>query len=375
MRIAISCITDIAKSGPWQVIRNLIDQLKQLDRNNEYVLYVEKTYCEDFGDLPANFRIRRAAISATQPVLNLLWHSVILPLRLIADRVDIVHIPWASAPLLVKVRPTILTIHDLIEYRIRTHYSRSRMVYRKAVLPWSTKAASAIIAPSEYTKREITRILNTPENKVHVVYNGVNSRFRKMDTPECKTLVKKRTGISGPFILYVGQIYHPNKNLVRLLHAYKRIKSGVGIPHKMIMIGRPHASAHVVTGTAKDLGLLGDVVFTGYLPDEDLPYFYNGADIFVYPSLFEGFGIPPLEAMACGCPVISSNTSSLTEVVGEAGILVDPESVEDITGAMIEVLSNAERRKTMIQNGFQQVQKFSWQRSARALLTIYEGLK
>lgn len=375
MRIAISLVMDAAKSGGWQVMNNIINVLKKIDKKNEYILYVENTYNNDLGSLPNNFHIVRTSINANLPLLNILWHTFILPVRIMKDKVDILHLPSHSLSLLFKVKPTILTILDLTEYRLKNHYSKSRMLYRKVMLPISSKLADKIIAISEYTKEEIIRIFKIRPQKILVVYNAANSRYKPIDKAQCKEFLRKKYKIGFPFILYVGQIQHPNKNIVRLLRAFSKIKSDFRVTHKLVLVGKSHPSANIVYQTVDELHLNKDVFFTGYIPDEDLPYFYNAASLFVYPSLYEGFGIPVTEAMACGCPVIASDTSSLPEVAGDAGILIDPNNIDEIAKAIIEVLNNSIKREEMIQKGFKQIKKFSWEDSAKKYIEICEGFK
>ena len=372
MRIAISTVLDSAKSGVWHVVKNIIEQLKEIDKRNEYLIYTEKNYKDDFGKMPNNFHILRTSISASQPILNILWHSFILPLQLVKDRINVLHLPWHSAALLIKIRPVVLTIHDLTEYRLSTHYSRSRRLYRKIMLPISSRLADRIIAVSEYTKSDIVRFLRVSSSKIDVVSNAPSSRFKPLSVTEYKSVLKNKYGIAEPFILYVGQIQHPNKNLVRLLRAFCKIGSDFGVHHKLVLCGKKHPSADIVYRTVNELHLKKDVIFTGYVPDEDLPYFYNNADLFVYPSLFEGFGIPPLEALSCGTPVIASNTSSLPEVIGNAGILVNPYDVDEIASSMIKVLRDETLQDKMRQKGLKQAEKFSWRKTAIMTLEAYK---
>ena len=372
MRIAISLVMDAAKSGAWQVMNNIINVLKKIDKKNEYILYVENTYNNDLGSLPNNFYIVRTSINTNLPLLNILWHTFILPVRIMKDKVDILHIPSHSLSLLFKVKPTILTILDLTEYRLKNHYSKSRMLYRKIMLPISSKLADKIIAISEYTEEEIIRIFKIRPQKILVIYNAANSRYKPIDKAQCKEFLRKKYKIDSPFILYVGQIQHPNKNIVRLLRAFSKIKSDFRETHKLVLVGKSHPSANIVYQTVDELHLNKDVFFTGYIPDEDLPYFYNAADLFIYISLFEGFGIPLLEALSCGTPVIASRSSSLPEVIGQGGILVNPFNEEEIAASIYEVLSDKHLQKRLQREGIKRAKMFSWGKSAAELLGVYE---
>lgn len=374
MRIAISTVMDSAKSGAWQVIKNIILELKNIDQTNQYLIFVEKTYTEDFGKLPDNFKIVRAPITAKQPILNILWHGFVLPFLIIKFKVDLLHLPWHSVAFFIKTKPTILTIHDITEYRLPNHYSKFRVLYRKIMLPVSSRLADKIIAVSEYTKNDVNKFLKVPKDKIDVVYNASNKRYVLLDKLKSKEYIFSKYGIDGDFILYVGQIQHPNKNLIPLLQAYNNMKSAGKLKHKLVLVGKKHHTGNIVYETVKELNLDKDVKFTGYVPDDDLPYFYNSADLFIYPSLFEGFGIPVIEAMSCGCPVITSNTSSLPEVAGDAGILINTNDVAEITKSMA-ILNNPTKKDEMIKKGFERIKMFSWKNSAIKLLNIYECFK
>ena len=370
MRIAVSCVMDVAKSGAWQVMKNILLSLKESDRDNEYVLYAERTYRDEFGELPHNFRLVRTSITAAQPLLNILWHGFVLPFLLIRDNIDVLYLPWHSAALLIKTRPVVFTIHDLTEYRLPGHYSGLRMIYRKCMLPLSSRLVDKIVAVSEYTRSDIVKFLGVQPAKIEVVPNGVSPR-RETDTGGSVRL-KENYSVARPYILYVGQIQHPNKNLLRLLAAFKKIRPSLPPGFKLVLAGRDHLSAGVVHEAARRLKIKDDVVFTGYVSDDDLPCLYRSAELFVYPSLFEGFGIPPLEAMAYGCPVIASRAGALPEVVGDAGVLVDPADHQALADVMIRVLNDPPQRAEMVRRGLKQAERFSWKDSAMKMRSIFE---
>jgi glycosyltransferase involved in cell wall biosynthesis len=372
---------DVAKSGAWQVTRNIILNLKEQDKLNEYVIYTEKTYADDFGPLPHNFRTVRSSITARQPFLNILWHAFILPFLLIRDRADVLYLPWHAAALVIKTRPVVLTIHDLTEYKLPRHYSRLRMLYRKLMIPLSSRLADRIVAVSHYTKADIVKFLHVPAAKVEVVYNAVtDGHFDQVneapsaDPGRDMAALRSKYGIESPYLLYVGQIQHPNKNLLQLVRAFNVLKAECRLPHRLVIAGKAHISAGPIFQEVLDLGLKGDVVFPGYIPDADLPGLYRSADVFIYMSLFEGFGIPPLEAMYHGCPVITSNTTSLPEVVGDAGVLVDPSDLRVLVNAVKKVLNDPERRADMVRKGKLRAASFSWKDSAAKMRAIFESL-
>jgi len=375
MRIAISTVMDSAKSGAWQVIKNIIFELKNIDKSNQYIIFVEKTYNGGFGVLPENFTLIKAPITAKQPILNIIWHGFILPLLLIRYRIDILHLPWHSVAFFIKTRPTVLTIPDLTEYELSGHYSKSRVIYRKMMLLVSPRLADRIITVSKYSKKKIINFLKIPPQKISVVYHAANPRYVILDKQNARKHIKNIYKVDFPFILYVGQIQHPNKNLVRLINAFNILKADCAIAHRLVLVGKKHHTGDIVYETVDKLGLKQDVIFTGYIPDEDLPYFYNAASLFVYPSLYEGFGLPVLEAMACGCLVVSSDIEIFREITGDAVILVSPKNVNGIAEAMADALIYPVKRDKMIQDGLFQAGRYSWRKSSEQILSLYKAVK
>lgn len=374
MRIAISCITDAARSGHWQYLRNTVRELQGLDRHNEYLLFVGKDYRDDFGVLSPLFRVLPVPFGPEQPLANIAWHALVLPRILLREGVDLLHLPWSTAPLPFPVVPTVFTIHDLIEFNLPGAYSASRMAYRRMTVPLSARKADHITTPSQSTKEDIIRLLGVQGGKITVIPNGVHPRFHPLDRDSCKRQVAQRLGLIEPFILYVGQIMHPHKNLVRLIQAFDRIKGEYSLPHRLLLAGKCHRSASPVLEAARQARHASHIIFTGYVADDDLALLYNAADLFVYPSLFEGFGIPLLEAMASGCPVVTSNRSSLSEVAGDSGFLINPEDEWSIMKGIAAVLKDESLRKELIRKGLTRALTFSWEDSTRRLLAVYKGL-
>jgi len=370
MRIAISTIADSAKAGSWQVIKNTILELKLFDRKNEYIIFVEKTYKDDFGDLPSNFIIKRVAITARQPILNIVWHGFILPFLLVLSKVNVLYLPWHSAAFIIKTKPTVVNILDLREYRFSNSYDKLRMLYRKTLLPISSRLSDKIITISEHAKKDIIRYLNAEEAKIEVIYCAPNKRYQLLDKVICGEYLKNKFSIFGDFILFVGQIRDPNKNIMAIINAFNKIRQKVHKKYKLVLVGKIDSSCRPILKVVEDLGLERDIVFTGYVDDEDLPYFYNAATIFLFPSLAEGFGIPVVEAMACGCPVLTSLNSAMSEIAKDAAVLVNPNCVDDIADNAISVLSDSVKRQTMAKNGVEQIKEFCWKRSAEQTLNV-----
>jgi len=238
------------------------------------------------------------------------------------------------------------------------------------MMPRFLQAADTVIAVSECTKRDAVRLYGLDEAKIRVICEGVNSRFRPA-SPEAMAVAWARYGLPERYILCVGTI-EPRKNLNTLMEAFATLKvRPATCDLRLVIVGKKGWLYKGFFRRLRELGLEGEVVFPGFVPDEDLPALYSAAELFVFPSLYEGFGLPPLEAMACGTPVIASNTSSVPEVVGEAGILVEPRDVRVLAGAMERVLMDEGKQREMRDKGLQQAARFSWERAARETLQVY----
>jgi len=285
--------------------------------------------------------------------------------------VDLFHATEHLLPPLSSIR-TVFTLHDLIFlFHPETHKPLNRW-FLTLMMPRFLQAADAIIAVSECTKRDAIRFYNIPEEKITVIYEGVSSRFRPAD-PKTVQAIQDKYGLPERFILYVGTI-EPRKNLTALLEAYAELRRRLEPPPGLVFTGKKGWLYEGFFRRLRELGLEDKVTFTGYVPDEDLPALYSAATVFAFPSLYEGFGLPPLEAMACGTPVITSSASSLPEVVGEAGILVDPYDVGGLVRAMKRVLMDEGKRKEMRGKGLRQAARFSWEKTARETLKVYRSM-
>jgi glycosyltransferase involved in cell wall biosynthesis len=266
---------------------------------------------------------------------------------------------------------TVFTLHDLIfRFYPEMHKPLNRW-FLTLMMPRFLQAADAVVAVSECTKRDAVQTYGLDEAKIRVIYEGVNPRFRR-SPPDVISAVRRKYDLPARFILSVGTI-EPRKNLTSLLEAYRALRDG-GSEFKLVIVGKKGWLYEGFFRKLYELGLEQEVIFPGFVPDEDLPAVYSAAGLFVFPSLYEGFGLPVLEALACGVPVISSNTSSLPEVTGEAALLVDPKSVEALTRAMRDVLDNKELRDELRAKGPRQAAKFTWEATARSTWGVYRDV-
>lgn len=373
VRIGITTLTDSARSGTWTTLKNLIKELKVLDTKNEYVIYVDKTYDNTFGVLPLNYKLQKVNIKVSQSLKVIFWHMFILPFMARIQKLDVLYIPAHNIPIFIQTVPTLFTIQDLNEYLIPNHYGKLRTFYRKLIIPISSRNADRIIAVSNYTRKKIESILSITPDKILVVYHGIDKdKFSKKESQKNVNTLLHRYKIKRPFILYVGQIKHPNKNLINLIKSYNIFKQKTNLTHSLVLSGKLHRSSKCILEEAARSLYKEKIIFTGYIHKDLLPDLYNLADLFVYIPHSEGFGLPVLEAMSCGVPVISSNTSCFPEIIGDAGILVDPNNITQIADAIAHLIEDMELRNRIIDSGYEKAKHFSWRDSAVKMLGLFE---
>jgi glycosyltransferase involved in cell wall biosynthesis len=306
-------------------------------------------------------------------VKNILWHQGTLVALARQFGLDVLHIPSYRRLLWRKPCALVATIHDLAPFHVSGKYDAARMFYGKVVVRHLARRQDAIIAISTNTARDVERFFGIPMARQTVVLNGIDhGRFSPGNPAEARLQAAARWELKTPFFLYVSRLEHPAKNHVRLLEAFNAFKAATGSPWLMVLGGSDWHGAESIHAAAQASPFRADIRFLGFVADADLPTLYRAAEAFVYPSLFEGFGFPPVEAMACGCPVISSARGSLAEVVGQAAMLVDPENVADMAKALELVASNAARRSELVSAGFENARRFDWRRNARTVLGVYD---
>ena len=282
---------------------------------------------------------------------------------------DVVHCTEHLLVPLAQV-PTVLTVHDVVYLSHPEWHLPMNRWFLTLAMPRFARRAQAIVAVSEYTRREVVSLLRADPARVHVIYEGVDDRFQPVRDPQALAQVRARYGLRPPFILYVGAI-EPRKNLPTLLRAFAALCREPGFEHQLVVAGGKGWLYDEVYATAAGLDLGERCVFTGRVPDEDLPALYSAADIFAWPTFFEGFGFPPLEAMACGTPVATSNATSLPEVVGDAGLLVSPHDVGAWVAALRRLTSDPALRQRLAGDGLRQARRFRWEETARRTAGLY----
>jgi glycosyltransferase involved in cell wall biosynthesis len=374
VKVAID-IRRMTEFGVGTYIRNVVRTLARLDRESKYFLIGAPTKVGEFGPLPPNFH--SVTLTAADNTLRGFVDFRAVVRRLECDVVHIPHLFWMPRGLGC---PYVLTVHDLLEHM---YGSRNLSSLRRSLHFYLTRralrGAARVIAVSQFTKSEIHKLLALPDDRIEVVYNAIDERFLHGHASDAdRQLIAQRYQVNYPFILYAGAI-RPHKNLVRIIEAFSALKSELAKERqladlKLIIIGDDLSSHPRLRRTVISGGVQNDVRFLGFVPIEVLRIFYDVAKIFVFPSLYEGFGLPPLEAMAHGTPVVTSNTSSLPEVVGNAALMVNPENVFEIQRALQRALLDSEIREGMKQRGYEQAQRFSWTTSVSRILEIYREI-
>ena len=372
MRVAI----DIRRAGDYGLgtyIRNIVNQLARIDDESRYLLIGERRHMAEFDTLPENFELLEYAHEPGTFRTHL--H---LPWLLRQRHVDILHMPWFYAPAIVSSR-LLITVHDLSDVLAppvgaSPPVQTGRLFFARRAL----NRADHIFAVSHASKRDLARFFHIPESKITVVYDAVDERFMSEPLPADADRILERHAVNSPYVLYAGNI-RPQKNLPRLIEAFAVAKAELrGNPEfdqlKLLVIGEAldrHADLRRAVVRAR---VREDVRFLGFVPSPVLRVFYSRASAFLFPSLYEGFGLPPLEAMAHGTPVLTSNVSSLPEVFQDAALLVNPENVFDIARGIRQILTENALRQTLRRRGYERARMYSWEHAARLVHAAYHSV-
>lgn len=359
------------KGGVGRRLNGLLRSLQTIDGYNEYTVYSTSSKESLFPVDASNFHVTSCSASAQVRLINHLYQSLLLPVRSLRDGLDVLHIP-NTTPLIYSLCPVVVTIHDLTEFALsQKTYGPIRNSYRKLANLLAARNAKAIITVSEDAKRDIVQFLDIDPSKVNVVYPGVDEMFRPFYLSDLeKAHLRKKYDIPQRFILFVGQL-QPRKNLVRLLKAFGEINRKYP-EYKLVLVGKQGWMYDKIYETMEEMDLEDSVVFTGYVEDADLPMIYSLSELFVFPSLYEGFGFPVLEAMACGTPVITSNRSSLAEIARGAAVLVDPLDVREIAEAIDHILSDLAIQNDLRTRGLNLAEQFTWEKCAKQTVDVYQ---
>jgi glycosyltransferase involved in cell wall biosynthesis len=373
MRIGLSTsVIQRGRSGVGQYVLALVRALLPSARQHEFTLFVLEE------DLPL-FEFARGAMQLVPvseahrpPTKNILWHQLQLPELAQQLGLEVLHVPSYRRLLWRKPCALVATIHDLAPFRLPKKYDWARMVYGRVIVRQLAHRQDEIVAVSRTTADDIQRYFRVPASRVTVIPNGLDhARFTPGDRRTAADLIATRHGVHPPFFLYVARLEHPAKNHARLIAAFNRFKTQAPSPWQLVLAGSDWHGAEIIHDLVRRSPFAPDIRALGFVGDQDLPAWYRAAGVFVYPSLFEGFGLPPLEAMACGCPVLASTDGAVGEVCGGAAATVDPLDVAAMTGQLARLAGDDALRDRLRTAGLARAKQFDWRHTAAAVLEIY----
>jgi glycosyltransferase involved in cell wall biosynthesis len=353
--------------GTRTYILNIVEHLLALDSTNEYSLYLT----DRSAQLPAHLLKNNVRVGHVSPHNRLVRIPVSFPVRLARDSIDVFHCQYMGPPF--GRTPYVIMMHDILHESMPQFFPAALRTMMKVTYPLSARRASHVLTCSEYSKRDIVERYKIPEQKVTVTYHAVSRNFQPITKEESREAILRKYGLPEKYVLFVGRL-EPRKNVPGLVRAFHKVKRDHRIKHKLVLVGEKYHRHEDILSAINGLGLQEEVILTGGIDHSELPAIYGGASLFVYPAFAEGFGIPPLEAMACGVPVISSNTTSLPEVIGDAGILTDPHDNDSLAAAMLDVLGNEELRNEMKSKGLARAKTFTWEKAADRTLRVYSDV-
>jgi len=362
------------KTGEAQAVFGLVRALLPQATEHRFTLFVLEEDRPLFEFAASAMTLAPVAEKYRYALRNIGWHQTVLPVLVRERQIDVLHVPSYRRLLWPKPCALVGTIHDLAPFRVAGKYDRARMFYGRTVVRQLAQRQDAIIASSQSTARDIEQFFGIPVARQHLIHLGIDHhRFKPGDRGAAKQQAAQRWQLARPFFVYVSRLEHHAKNHVRLIEAFSHFKTTTNCDWQLVLAGADCRGAEVIHAAALESPFARDIRFLGFVDDAALPALYRAADALVYPSLFEGFGLPPVEAMACGCPVISSARGSLAEVVADAADLVDPFDVSAIAAALDRVATDASRRDRLRAAGLRNAQRFNWQRYAEAVRGVYEA--
>ncbi|TWJ26356.1 glycosyltransferase family 4 protein [Geobacter argillaceus] len=355
----------------------LLLNLAEIDPKNDYVLYTDVDDLEGVLPRKPNFLVKKIL-----PGNYLVWEQLVLPLRAARDGLDILHCPGNTAPMFLhnKVK-LILSIHDVMFLKsysavpqCYSRYQNMGRIYRKLIVPRTVRRLAKVITVSDFSKTDILLHLKSLQEKdIHVTHEAVDEKFKLFENKNLFEKLKNKHGIQNDYIFTLGAT-DPRKNTERIIRTFLELKSKCSISEQLVICGLPNWKTTLFYEMVQGSKYKSDIVFLDFITEDELVCFYNYAKVFLYPSLYEGFGLPPLEAMSCGVPVITSNLTSIPEIVGDAALLIDPYDDEQLQRSLLHLLSEEDVRKEYVERGLRQVRKFSWRKMASETLDIYKSL-
>ena len=373
MKVAVNTLIVTPTSGGGKTfLTNLVRHISHIDKDTTYYLFLSPLNESLFRDLGENFKRVLIPFHSNNRLLRLFYQQFLLPYYIAKLKVNLLFSFGNIATLFPGCKQVVMVDGAQTLRSARRRYapdvvSKTRAIYFDIMLPLSLKRASRVIAVCQFLKEELVKAGRIPEQKVSVVYGGVDLNNFSEKEGAIDSL-----NLPQPYILLLSDLYK-HKNADKLIRAFSMLKGSYGIPHKLAIVGRNYGNqSEVLRQLAHELGVVEDTIFTGPVPYETIAGIYRKADIFVHPSTLESFPLPVLEAMACGTPVVGSNRTAIPEIVGDAGLIVDPDNVEALANSIYRVITDQSLRGSIIQKGHERVRKFTWEKTARETVAVFE---
>lgn len=373
MRIGLDTSTVVGTKlgGLGYYLQQILEALQKMDHKNEYVVFMPSYHRPFFPVSAANFKVVEIPNWMNHPVGNVFWHAFALPLALKKNQIDVYHVPDFRRALLWSPCRVIRSVHDLVNHKRQRSLSFLRRIYYGVVFRKMMAQAAGFITVSHNSLKDMVEA-GFPKEKIQVIHNGVSGQFKPRPMEEVRTALEAYH-LPERYVLCVARLEHPQKNHITLLRAWSRLVKEEGFDYQLVLVGERWWNADQIFIEIDRLGLRDRVRYCDYVPSEALPYFYNGAAAFVFPSLYEGFGLPVIEAMASGTPVVASDASSLTEVASGAALMFSPLNDEVLANHLKSVLSDSATREDLIKKGLARAREFTWEKSAAMHLEVFLG--
>jgi glycosyltransferase involved in cell wall biosynthesis len=377
IRLTVGIVAVGVDGGKWGIGRYLKELLKEFpktDQDLKFEVFVIPSEAKALLPESKIFLPIYTSELLRYPVINFIWFLTILPWLCWKRRFNVLFLPaanrripfWAPCPM-------VGTVHDLAPIRIKNKYGPLHQFYYTYLVPKFMHGLKCVLTPSEITKRDLTDLTRVDERRIRLIPHGVDRRsFYPQSNEACRARLHARFGVSDPdpYILYVSRIEHPGKNHTALIQAYEQVRLTHTLPYALVLVGSARERANEVIKTVRSSQFSKSIIFTGFVSEEHLADFYCGAELYVHPSLFEGFGLPVLEAMACGVAVACSDSASLPEIAGDAALLFDPSNEREIVSCISNLLMNPDTRSKLVRKGLERCKDFDWCKAARSTLGV-----
>ena len=375
MIIGISGYVGTKLTGIGRVLIEMLKRVAYINNEDKYIVFKNFDF-HDYDELKNinNIKLVDINVSKNSPLKNIIWHQWKFQMLQKKYKCDIAYIPNFSL-LLWKRIPTIVTIHDLIEFNIPDKFSKPRMMYRKVIDPLMVHNSDYITTVSECSKNDIIKFCGAKEDKIKVITNAADrDRFKLYDKRTVETVIHKYNLEYQSYFLFVGTIDYPGKNIMSAIKAYELLRNEKPIKEKLVIIGKNGFNANIIYDYVNKSPYKDSIIFTGYIEDLELPLLYAGCKIMIYLSLYEGFGLPVLEAMSCGVPVICSNTSCFPEVIGNLDISVPPLDIKQIKEKIASLISDNNYYRMISNKCYERANNFSWEKSAQEYYNVFRSI-